>query len=273
MPLSRQRTIHFASFLGENAFSFYRQVVDSLRESTGIACALVRPFSPDASACLTHHIQAAFLCGIRYVWLTEAGHDLALLGAPVMTAERYGGQSVYFADFIVPAASALTDLQGARDLRVGYNEAESFSGYVLPRHTLSTLGLAPEALGRWIQTGSHAASMDAIAAGALDLAAIDSVVLDMELRQRPERAGAWRVLASSPPAPMPPVVVRADVDADVIASLADGLTRLHTTEAGAALLAQAGMLRFAPRVDSDYDPVRRILADPPPIGARSTAHS
>lgn len=269
MTLTRQRSVRFASFLGDNALDFYHQVVAALTQMTGIACELVRPASSDAAQCLEHQVQAAFLCGISYVGLAEAGHDLALLGAPVMAADRYRGRSVYFADFIVPSSSGLERLHSASGLRVGYNEAESFSGYVLPRDHLNRLGIAPESLGTWIKTGSHAASMDRIAAGELDLAAIDSVVLDMEVQQRPKRADLWRVITSSPPAPMPPVVIRRDVGEALVESLADGLSRLHTTTTGSTLLAQAGMLRFEPRTDRDYEPVRALVSRQLPTGVEA----
>jgi phosphonate transport system substrate-binding protein len=100
--------------------------------------------------------------------------------------------------------------------------------------------------------------MNWVASGRAGAAAIDSVVLDMEFRQRPERARQLRVVASIGPMPMPPVVAAARLDPATHARLVQALTTMHRDPSGQEILEGAGVRRFAPMADDDYDPIRLV---------------
>jgi phosphonate transport system substrate-binding protein len=203
-------------------------------------------------------LDGAFTCGLPYVRHYAPPADARPLASMVMAAERYGGQPVYFSDLIVPAASPFQHFDDLRGATLAYNQVESFSGYVLLRHYLRTRGLDLNFFGAQQATGSHAASLDWVLSGRADLAAIDSVVLDMELRLHPERAAQFRVVASLGPMPMPPVVVSARLDSATHTQLSQALTTMHLDPAGQAILAGSGVRRFAPIADQDYDPIRDV---------------
>jgi phosphonate transport system substrate-binding protein len=176
-----------------------------------------------------------------------------------MPAERYGDEPVYFSDVIVRAEAPYQTFADLRGATFAYNQAASFSGYVLPRHHLLTLGETLDYFGATVATGSHASSMDWVQGKRADAAAIDSVVLEMEWRQRPERAAEVRVVASLGPAAMPPVIASARLGAKLHTRLRRALVEMHTTPAGQAVLAQGGVRRFARVDDRHYDGIRRML--------------
>jgi phosphonate transport system substrate-binding protein len=253
--------LRFASFLGDNGFDFYRQVVAHLGAATGLATEMLSDTSAGMEALFAGGALAgAFGCGLPYVWKAAEPEPLVrLLAAPVMPAPRYGDRPVYFADVIVRADSrchAFGDLRGAT---FAYNEDISMSGYVLPRYHWLTQG---EDLltffGGLAKSGSHANSMDWVEGGRADCAAIDSVVLEMEFLQRPARRESFRVVASCGPATMPPVFASARLDPPTHAALTEALLGMHTTAAGRAVLQVGGVRRFARVTDSDYDDIRRI---------------
>ncbi len=255
--------IRFASFLGDNAFDFYRQVVGYLGAATGLPVVMVpAPVGPDAHLAPFEQgdLDVAFSCGLPYVTQADGGSAPAsLLAAPVMPAERYGGRPVYFADVIVRHDSSFQNLAALRGARFAYNQDTSFSGYVLPRHHLLTQNETLGFFGAAVPTGSHAASMDWVADGLADCAAIDSVVLEMEQQQRPARAAVFRVVESIGPAPMPPVIAARHLPHAVRARLSAALLAMHTVPDGEALLRRGGVLHFAPVADQDYDAIRTIL--------------
>jgi phosphonate transport system substrate-binding protein len=260
--------LRFASYLGDNGRDFYAAVVRCLAQSTGLPLEFVDPPpTPDPAQALDD-LDGAFLCGLPYVrhHAPPAGAG-RLLAAPVMAAERYASRPVYFSDVIVRADSGIHRWEDLRGRRFAYNQAESFSGYVLPLQHLQAQGQTLAYFGLAVPSGSHAASLNWVENGQADAAAIDSVVLEMEYRQRPARAAAFRVIASLGPAPMPPVIASARLEPAVRDRLARALAALHEDAAGRAVLAGAGMLRFAPVSDEAYNPIRKLVtAFGPPEG-------
>jgi phosphonate transport system substrate-binding protein len=253
--------LRFASFLGDNGFEFYRQVVEYLGEATGLETEMVKDTTPGMDAMFAQSaLDGAFGCGLPYVWkAAEPDSSVRLMAAPVMPAARYRDRPIYYADVIVRRDSTFKTLADLRGASFAFNQTISFSGYVLPLYHWLTLGEhLPIFFGRLIETGSHANSMDWVESGQADAAAIDSVVLDMEYLQQPDRAGVFRTLASCGPASIPPVIASARLDPEVHARLTRALVTMHTTERGRATLRLGGVRRFAAVTDRDYDDIRRM---------------
>jgi phosphonate transport system substrate-binding protein len=261
VPDASPAALRIASFLGDNAHDFYRQVIDYVAAATGLPAAMV-PAPPDQALAFERaELEAAFSCGLPYVWQAAGERaPVRLLAAPVLPGARYAGRPVYFADFIVRTGSRYQRLDDLRGAAFAYNQSGSFSGYVLPRYHLHSLGRTLDFFGRCVESGSHARSMDWVESGQVDCAAIDSVVLAMELRQRPARALALRVVASSGPAAMPPVIAAARLPAPVQAAMSAALVNMHTQPAGQAVLQQAGVLKFVPVTDAHYEDIRQMLS-------------
>ncbi|MBI3243440.1 MAG: PhnD/SsuA/transferrin family substrate-binding protein [Chloroflexi bacterium] len=259
----KQQFIRFASFLGDNAFEFYQQVVAYLGDSTGLPTKMaVVPFAEQDRVIDTGQIEAAFSCGITYVLKSaQTSSPARLMAAPILSADRYHDRPVYFSDVIVRAGSSYHSFDDLRDTTFAYNDVGSFSGYVLAAHHLWTLEATMDYFGKTIRSGSHATSMNWVEAGEADCAAIDSVVLEMELAQRPERARSFRVLASLGPAAMPPVIATPSLSEEHCDSLARALTTMHITRRGQEILNGGGIRRFEQVTDDHYDDIRRMLQD------------
>ena len=102
--------------------------------------------------------------------------------------------------------------------------------------------------------------MDWVESGRAEAAAIDSVVLEMEMAQRPRRAQSLRVVASLGPAGMPPVMVATRLGEAAHAQLTRALVEMHTSAPGQAIMRSGGVRRFARVTDRNYDDIRRMLA-------------
>jgi ABC-type phosphate/phosphonate transport system substrate-binding protein len=89
------------------------------------------------------------------------------------------------------AASTLADLKG---LRCAVNTPTSNTGMNLLRADVSTLATGQPFFSKVIETGSHVASIESIAAGAADVASIDAVTLALLQRLRPSLAKTVRIL-------------------------------------------------------------------------------
>ncbi len=257
--------IRFTSFLGDNALDIYRQISAHIERVTGLPTEFISGIPPAEQEALVQReaIQVVFTCGLPYV--KKADHTpplLRLLAAPVLSQPRYHNQPIYYSDVIVRAASPYHTLADLRGSRFVYNEPHSFSGYMLPWYHLRRLG-EDEDLSDFfkesVPSGSHARSMDWVEQGLVDVAAIDSVIFDMEMAQRPARAAVFRVIERLGPNPMPPVAAVRGLSKDCYDSVQTALLSMHIDNSGRTILEQAGLKRFAAVADSDYDPLRRIM--------------
>ncbi len=193
--------------------------------------------------------DAAFMCAPPFFWCLDRGAPAELLGvAPVFSDPRAAGRPVYFADVITRAGSAAT----FADLRGGvwaYNDPCSLSGlYGLLGH-LQTLGENKTFFRKLVASGSHRASLGLVLSGRADAATVDSNVLRLWLEAEPDLRRQLSILTSWGPFPVQPLVVRADLDADLKLGLRELL--LAPDVADLAGLRPFGVTGFA-RVDAAF---------------------
>ena len=206
-------------------------------------------------------VHAGWICGLTYVLKPHVGQvGVELLAAPVMAGARYMRRPVYFSDVVVRSDSSIRSFADLRGASWGYNEPGSHSGFNIVRFQLAQRGELSGYFGDIIETGSHEQSLAMIEAGVLDAAAIDSTVLETEIRRRPGLAQLLRVVEIWGPSPAPPWVVSRRVTQDLRGKLREVLLSMHREPAGRALLKQACMVRFAGVEDFCYDPIREMAS-------------
>lgn len=243
------------SLLAENARPLHHAIARYLSEEAGLPAQLVEGVTWQEQERMldTGAADVGFLCGLLY---TQKNTHLALLAAPVMAAPRYGDTPIYFSDVVVPASSSFgrfADLRGARWL---FNDAGSFSGYAVLRAHLAALGETGDFCGSTQASGGHIRSLEMVAAGEADAAAIDSTVLDLERARQPELVARVRVVETLGPHSIPPAAVARHVPPAVQERLRAALLGMHTTEAGRRALALGQLARFVAIRDIDYNDVR-----------------
>ncbi len=190
------------------------------------------------------HVDAGWVCGLLWAEMRRRNEwDVAPVAAPVMAGARYRSQPVYFGDVIVRGPSgSLADLAESTFV---YNEVSSLSGYRMLVDRLGSLA----GFGQTVASGSHADSIRMVVEGMADVAVIDSIVMDMARRRRPDEVAAVRVIESLGPYPAPPVVVAPSLDGRAVQAQ---LAELHASEQGRQLLDAWGIERFAPVGPEDY---------------------
>jgi phosphonate transport system substrate-binding protein len=202
-----------------------------------------------------------FLCSPSYLYLrSQAQPSIELVPAGfVFRDERAGGEPVYFSDVVVRtdySARAFEDLAGTA---WGYNDECSLSGNFAALQKLAELGCTENFFERRVQTGSHAASIEAILGGELDAAAIDSTVLARMKRESPELERELRVLCSWGPFPVQPIVVRRELGDGWSARIAQALLELDGASHAASRLEQFNLRGLVPIDDAAYSEERRAL--------------
>lgn len=253
--------LRVVSCMADNAEPFAAEVAAALGRALQVPVAFItdRPWPERERALQDGEVHVGWLCGLPYV--QEAARTrprYELLGAPVMQGDRYGGRPVYFSDLVVrhdhPARS-LADLQGAT---VAINEPNSHSGHGVLRHALAAARMPHGFFGQVVESGAHQRSLALIADGAIDAAAIDSTVLDTELRREPALGRALRPIATFGPSPIPPWVASTGLPPGVRAALREALLALPGDAPGRAAFRRARVLGFAPVDDAWYTPIREM---------------
>jgi len=138
-----------------------------------------------------------------------------------MQSSRYQDRPVYFSD-IINAESGLKTFDELVGKTLCYNDPGSNSGYNLVHQRLMQSKHPSSFFGKVIQSGSHQSSIRLVK-GLADCSAIDSTVLEQELRDSPGLANHLQVVESIGPCPMPPVVAAQRLGSAFINSLQSAL--------------------------------------------------
>lgn len=198
-------------------------------------------------------LGCVLMCG--YPWALRRERP-ALLAAPVPAPPRYGGRAVYVSDFVVRADSRCARLEDTFGGRFAYSAEHSHSGYNAPRYQLlARRSAARPALFGAVKGpyGRQRAVVQAVLDGEADVAAIDGYAHDLLQRHDPGVAGRLRVVATTAPAPSPPLVASPALPAPARERLAAALCAAHRAPELADVLDELLLLRFDPVAPADYE--------------------
>jgi ABC-type phosphate/phosphonate transport system substrate-binding protein len=153
-------------------------------------------------------------------------HSLAgavqVVATPHFDAPGCDGLS-YRSVLVVRADAPYPSLEACRGARAAFNQDDSNSGMKLFRHAVAPLARGGRFFGSVLQTGSHLASLQALAEGRADVAAIDCVTFAFVQDGLPALAAAVRGIGWTAPAPGLPLVAARTVPAALIESLRGAL--------------------------------------------------
>ncbi|MBW4422242.1 MAG: PhnD/SsuA/transferrin family substrate-binding protein [Myxacorys californica WJT36-NPBG1] len=203
------------------------------------------------------NVDLAFICGLPFIrQCRTAPKQLRAIAAAVMQAERYQNRPIYFSDVIVQAESQFQTFSDLAGSTVCYNDPGSNSGYYLLRYRLLQEQCSTRFFKTAVQSGSHQRSIRWVIEGKATCAAIDSTVLEQEFRVFPELSHQVRTIESSDPCPMPPIVVSAHLDDDLIRKIQAAL--LQPDKELKAAMAKMNVKRYASVNNEDYEAIAKI---------------
>jgi ABC-type phosphate/phosphonate transport system substrate-binding protein len=192
-----------------------------------------------------------FMCGYPYVRLTERP---ALLAAPVPSPTRFGGRPVYVTDFIVRADTPYARLEDTFGRCFAYSTEHSHSGYnaaryhLLPYRSATHSALFDTVKGPYVR---QRAVIQAVLDGDADVTAIDGYAHDLLRRHDPAVAERLRVVATTGPAPSPPLVASPSMSAAQRERLTAALVTAHERPELAPVMKDLLLLRFERVVETD----------------------
>ena len=189
-------------------------------------------------------MACVFMCGYPWALRESRPH---LLAAPVPSPPRFGGRPDYVSDFIVRADSGFRDLTDTFGGTIAYSTEHSHSGYnaprfhLLPHRTAARPQLYSTVLGPFIR---QRPVIEAVLDGRADVAAVDGYGLDLLRRHEPEMVARLRIIATTLPAPAPPLVASPGIDVVTRERVTAALLSVHEAPAMTTTLDELLLARF-----------------------------
>ena len=154
---------------------------------------------------------------------------------------------------VVRRDNPATTLAAIRGSRAAINEPGSNSGVNLFRAAIAPLARGGRFFEEVVETGGHGASLDAVASGRADVAAIDCVTYGNMLHFDPDRLANIKVLAETAKSPGLPLITRAAASDAELAALRRALAAAIAAPTLASVRDTLSLTGFTVLEDDDYD--------------------
>ncbi len=250
-----------ASCMADNAASTCQAIADYLGGATGLPVHFMKdvPYQACEAELDRGQIHLCWICGLPYAWKATAEDSyVELCVVPVMREARYQQRPVYYSDVVVHRDSPFQSFADLRGASWSYNEPRSHSGFNVVRHHLATLGEREGFFGIAIESGAHQRSLELIRRREIDASAIDSTVLEAELRRAPHLLDDIRIIDTLGPSPMPPWVIAKSLPVELKRAITTAFLTMHAAPQGADILAGWGISHFVVPDDDAYEPILRM---------------
>jgi ABC-type phosphate/phosphonate transport system substrate-binding protein len=194
-------------------------------------------------------------CGYPYV--TRLKPLVTLIAAPEYAFP--GCEAATHRSFIIRrAGDPRRELREFRGSTAGLNAHDSNTGMNLFRAAVARIAGRAPFFGSIAVTGSHEASIRAVAEGHVDLASIDCVSFALIERGRPELAGRVAIIAESAFSPCLPFIASASLGQPALAAIRQALLTALADPSLAETRATLGLAGARAAAASDYDRVVEI---------------
>jgi len=201
---------------------------------------------------LRGEVDVAWICTGAWPELSEAA------GARLLAVPMVGGKTTYNALVLAgPAAGTARSLGELAGTRFAFTDPISLTGCLYPKRRIASLGGdAARFFSDTTFTGGHDRSIEAVRRGIVGGASVDSLVYDYLARRFPEEVEGVRVLETSPPFPIPPLVVPSSTPEGLSTVLRRELLALGRDPGGRKLLDALLVDGFSPPDLAAYERLR-----------------
>jgi len=174
-------------------------------------------------------LGCALMCGFPWATWAKPVDRPAALVVPVPSPPAFGAQPIYWTDIVVRADSALKSIADIEGARFAFTVEDSQSGYQAPRRFFAERAQAhggPLFAATVGPLHTPRRVVDAIIASEADAGPLDAWWHALLRRHEPALARQLRIVATTPPTPIPLVVCSAGVERRVRARLVAAFERV-----------------------------------------------
>jgi phosphonate transport system substrate-binding protein len=179
---------------------------------------------------------------------------------PIAQLQLANGSLGYRSCLIVHADSDVFSPEDTAGKTFAFNDPNSTSGYLVPASFFMTeMGIDPQKhFGKVIFSGSHEASILAVANRKVEVASTNLPDLQQLTRENKVARGALRVIWVSKLIPNDPVVVRRDLPPSLKAAIQESLVSMRSRAPEAFKDIGAWVGSFVPADDAKYQVIREL---------------
>ncbi len=235
-----------------HADALWRCLRDSLGSHGIEAPEQVSHFEPRLKGWLHPELILGQTCGLPYI--TKLCGSVELVGTPDYGVEGCPA-GFYHSTLVVSSADTRKHLSEFVGCTLAVNGRDSQSGYAAVMLASAPFAQAGRFFQRAIHSGSHAASMQFVAKGFADIAAIDSVTWRMSRQFDPVASGLKTIGTTEPTPGLPFIAAAGKADARLFDAVRAGITALPDATRQAF-----GLRDVLPFEKQDYEPIRTNLA-------------
>ncbi len=259
-PMEKDSEKHIRIAVGgmitpKEGLAYYRHFLDYIEEKLGKEVDFVDrdDYAEINDMLRTGELDAAFVCSGPYV----DGHEE--FGLELLVAPQAYGETVYYSYIIAAKNSAINNFEDLRGKSFAFSDPLSNTGKLVPTYMLARMNETPDTFfSRYIFTFKHDKSIEAVAQGIVDGAAVDSLIWEYINRTNPEFTSKTKIILKSPPYSIPPVVVPKSLDPQIKERLKQIFLNAHLDNEGRELLRKMMIDKFVVIDDSSYDSVREM---------------
>ena len=236
-------------------YMYYKQLLDYIGKKVGKPVKFIdrNTYAEVNNDLKTKNIDVAFVCGRPYT----DGHDE--FGLELLVAPQVNGKTVYHSYIIVRKDGPIKNFKGLQGKTFAFADPMSNTGKLVPTYMLVKMGETPDSFfKRYIYTSAHDRSVEAVASGIVDGAAVDSLIYDYLAHNTPEITSKTKIIEKSPPYGIPPVVVRRGLDPKLKERIRAILLDAHNDPEGQKILRGMIIDKFVETYDGAYDSIREM---------------
>lgn len=238
-----------------SAVRYYQQVVEYLGQKLDMQAEMVHRTTYDEIDIMLEEerVDVAFICSSPYV-LDHEKFGVELLVAPVVD-----GKSSYQSKIIVHKDSPVDSLDELEGKSFVFVDPKSNTGRLYPTYLLTKNQTTPETFfSSYMYSYSHNKSVELVAKMKADGAAVDSIVYNYMLATDSPYTAETKVINTSQPFGMPPVVVPPNLPTLLKSALREIFLNMHNDPEGKVILEGMKIEKFIVVPDSNYDAIRAM---------------
>ncbi|MDP3042718.1 MAG: phosphate/phosphite/phosphonate ABC transporter substrate-binding protein [Candidatus Omnitrophota bacterium] len=239
----------------QETISVYKKILDYIGQKLGKPVELIqrKTYAEVNDLIEKGEVDTAFVCVGPYV------QGRKKFGMEILVAPEVRGESVYYAYIIVRKDSPLQDLAELKDKSFAFTDPLSLTGCFVIKYALAKMGQTPESFFKSrIFTKGHDNSIQAIAEGVVDGAAVDHLVWEYLHATNPQFTAQTKIIKKIGPFGMPPFVCRPGYNPVMKEKIKQVLLDMHKDQEGKNILSKLFIDRFITVDDSSYDSVRQM---------------
>lgn len=198
-------------------------------------------------------LDMAFVCSGPYVSGKEE------FGMEIVAVPVCHGEKVYYSYFITSKKNGVKSFDDLRGKTFAFTDPLSNTGFMVPSYYLAKRNETPESyFKKTFFTHSHDNSIQAVAEGLADGAAVDSLIFEFMQVNNPDLTAKTTVIDKSDPYGIPPVVVTPSMELELKKKLKEIFLSIHEDPKGKMILKNLLIDRFVEGNDEDYKTVREL---------------